>query len=299
MIRSQSDGSSWSVQFIKLRKIKQNILSHILISLLAGCACLSAETGEPIGAKGAAQQQEEASGITPQMQASEAARKARMTPDELAWEQTLEANLGNYYLPIYYKDKDAGRETAWDFVKDDPALPRLLIIGDSISRGYTVPVRHELAGKVNVHRAPANSGPTANGLQNLNIWLDCGKWDVITWNFGIHDRNTDPAVYKSNLEILLKRLQKTKAKIIWVRTTPAPPSGTSYESFIDAECDQLNRVADEVMKADNIPEVDLYTLLRPQLGQLQLPNSVHFTESGYQLMGSAVAKAVLSTIEKR
>lgn len=39
--------------------------------------------------------------------------------------------------------------SAWDYVEDDPKLPRVLIIGDSISRAYTVPVRSALAGKAN------------------------------------------------------------------------------------------------------------------------------------------------------
>ena len=251
--------------------------------------------GEPTNAREAARQQKKASGVTPEMLAREASRKAAMTPEQLAWEETLEANLGNFYLPNYYMDKDANRETSWDYVKDDPALPRLLIIGDSISRGYTLAVRKELAGKVNVHRAPANCGPTSTGLKKLDVWLGAGKWDVITWNFGIHDRRTAPAAYKKNLETLLARLQATGAKIIWVRTTPAPPSGKNAEEFNEAQCDQLNRVADGVMQAHNIPEVDLYALLKPKLGEVQLPNNVHFNDAGYSLMGAEVGRVVLAS----
>ena len=41
-------------------------------------------------------------------------------------------------------------------VVDDPALPRVLIIGDSISIGYTLPLRAALDGIANVHRPPTN-----------------------------------------------------------------------------------------------------------------------------------------------
>jgi len=214
-----------------------------------------------------------------------------MSSEQLAWEMTLETNLGNFYLPLYYQDKDAGRETAWDYVADDPALPRLLIIGDSISRGYTLAVRHQLQGKFNVHRAPANCGSTVTGLKQVNVWLGNGKWDIILWNFGIHDRKTGPAVYRQNLETLLQRLQHTGSKVIWARTTPAPP-GKNSEGFTEAQCGQLNGIADEVMQAGKVPEVDLYSLLKPRLAELQLPNNVHFRETGYQLMGEKVAAAV-------
>ena len=53
-------------------------------------------------------------------------------------------------------------------IKDDPKLPRVLLIGDSISMGYTLPVRKLLDGKANVHRIPDNGGPTTHGLKNLD-----------------------------------------------------------------------------------------------------------------------------------
>jgi lysophospholipase L1-like esterase len=249
--------------------------------------------GEPTNAKEAVKQQQQASAITPEMLDREARRRAAMTPEQLAWEETLEANLGNFYLPAYYHEKDAGRETAWDYVKDDPALPRLLIIGDSISRGYTVAVRHVLAGKFNVHRAPANCGPTALGLKNLAVWLGKSRWDVITWNFGIHDRKTDAAEYQKNLIRLYQQLRATGAKLIWVRTTPAPPPGINDTVFSDAQCEQVNRVADGIMQANSIPEVDLYGLMKPRLREYQNPNDVHFRDSGYQIMGQEVARVVL------
>ena len=61
------------------------------------------------------------------------------------WEKVLQENLGNgFYLPAHKRDKLAGRSTAWDYVADDPKLPRVLLIGDSVSRGYTLPTRKAL-----------------------------------------------------------------------------------------------------------------------------------------------------------
>src|SRR5689334_14491816 len=76
---------------------------------------------------------------------------------------------------------------AFAAVKDDPALPRVLLIGDSISIGYTVPTREKLKRKANVHRPGTNCGPTTRGVENLDKWLGDGKWDVIHFNFGLHD----------------------------------------------------------------------------------------------------------------
>ena len=72
-------------------------------------------------------------------------------------------------------------------IDDVAGLPRVLLIGDSISIGYTPHVRELLKGKANVHRIPTNGGPTTNGVANLKSWLGDSKWDVIHFNFGLHD----------------------------------------------------------------------------------------------------------------
>ena len=57
-------------------------------------------------------------------------------------------------------------------IQDVAGLPRVLLIGDSISMGYTLDVRELLKGKANVHRIPTNGGPTTNGLKNIKAWRD-------------------------------------------------------------------------------------------------------------------------------
>jgi len=72
-------------------------------------------------------------------------------------------------------------------VAEQPGLPRVLIIGDSISVGYTLPVRKLLASEANVQRIPMNGGTSGNGVFQMEAWLGKQKWDVIHFNFGLHD----------------------------------------------------------------------------------------------------------------
>ncbi len=226
---------------------------------------------------------------------ADAERKGAMSPEEAAWEKILEENLGGFYLPAYKKDKLAGKTTAWDFVKDDPKLPRVLLIGDSISRGYTQVVRRELAGRANVHRAPANCGPTEMGLKKLPVWLGDGKWDLVHFNFGIHDRKKDEETYASNLEALVDRLRPTGAKLVWARTTP-PADGRNEEGYTTEQCDRLNRVADGIMRSHGIALNDLHSLIGPKLAEMQLPANVHFNNNGYELLGRQVAARILAAL---
>ena len=219
--------------------------------------------------------------------------KAQLGPEQQAWEATLEQNLGSFYLPIYQRDKLAGKETAWDFVKDEPRLPRVLLIGDSISRGYTLAVRHALAGKANVHRAPENCGPTANGLKKLSVWLGDGKWDMIHFNFGIHDRATPETDYRQRLEQIVQRLQATGAKLIWASSTPLPAQSTygGNDAIV-----VRNAIAGRIMRENSVQIDDLYTYIAPRLKDFQLPNDVHFIGAGYDFLGTKVAAEIMAAL---
>lgn len=215
---------------------------------------------------------------------------ATLSAERQAWEKALQENLGNgFYLPIHQRDFVKGVATAWDFVADDPKLPRVLLIGDSISRGYTLSVRAALVGQANIHRAPENCGPAANGLKKLAAWLGDKKWDVIHFNFGIHDRATSEADYEKRLEQIVARLQATGAKLIWASSTPLPEQST-YGS--DTAIVIRNDIAARVMRRHGVPIDDLYALIKPRLADYQKSNDVHFSDAGYGFLGQRVATAL-------
>src|SRR5437667_12216735 len=92
-------------------------------------------------------------------------------------------------LPAFAQVNDFSPQSpAFAPVVDQPGLARVLLIGDSISIGYTVTVQKELAGAANVHRIPENGADTANGLKNIDAWLGGSKWDVNHFNWGLHAR---------------------------------------------------------------------------------------------------------------
>ncbi|MBN2448233.1 MAG: SGNH/GDSL hydrolase family protein [Phycisphaerae bacterium] len=216
------------------------------------------------------------------------------SPEQQAWEQTLVENLGSYYLPFYQQDKLDGKERAWDYVEDDPKLPRVLLIGDSISRGYTLPVRKELAGKVNLHRAPANCGDTKYGLQKLDVWLGDGKWDLIHFNFGIHDvsHKMTPEQYGANLEKLVERLQKTGAKLVWASSTPLNVDEKKRQAIIE-----FNAIAAKVMKARDIPIDDLYTAILPHVEEYQTADRTHFDWKGYEYLSKVISEQIRNSLD--
>jgi lysophospholipase L1-like esterase len=219
-----------------------------------------------------------------------AAWVSTLSPAEQAWERVLQENLGSFYLPIHKREKVAGKSNAWDFVADDPKLPRVLLIGDSVSRGYTQSVRKALLGKANVHRAPANCGPTSLGLKKIDVWLADGKWDVIHFNFGIHDRNTPINEYSQRLEQLVERMQKPGTKLVWATTTPIPDDEAKKQTA--ASIVERNEAAARIMSKHGVTTDDLFTAITPHLEKMQNPNDVHFNAAGYEFLGQRVADAI-------
>lgn len=263
------------------------LLSVLLFVFLASFCGHSFAATEPTNAKEAAEKKAAADKLLDEQYA---AWVAKLSPEQQAWERVLQQCLGGFYLPIHKREKVTGKSNAWDFVVDDPKLPCVLLIGDSISRGYTLNVRKALAGKANVHRAPENCGPTANGLKKLDIWLGDGKWNLIHFNFGIHDRATKPADYEQRLEAIIARLQKTGAKLLWASSTPLPPK-SQYGS--DTVMVERNAIAARVMEKYNIAIDDLHAHIQPQLSEYQNKDDCHFNSAGYDFLGKKVAQEIL------
>jgi WD40 repeat protein len=202
------------------------------------------------------------------------------------------------------KEKKTKKDPAFAPVKDDPNLPRVLLIGDSISIGYTAPTRKKLEGKANVHRILTNGGPTTNGLKNLTKWLGDGKWDVIHFNWGLHDLKMDKDVhqvpidqYEKNLRELVKQLKATKAKLIWASTTPVPDAKVSPPRK-NADVIAYNAVAKKIMTENGVAVNDLYALALPQLAKIQIAANVHFTPAGSGVLAEQVASAILMALKK-
>lgn len=102
-------------------------------------------------------------------------------------------------------------------------LPRVLLIGDSISGGYLGGVSSRLKDVAIVQRG--NSlGHSLKGLEKIDEILGTDSWDVIHFNWGLHDmtfqfrmKPEDRGIeqYAARLEKIVERLEKTGAKLIW------------------------------------------------------------------------------------
>lgn len=203
---------------------------------------------------------------------------------------------------------------------DDPALPRVLVVGDSISMNYHNAAKSALKGVANYHRIEGNSFSTVYGVKNMERWLGDYKkkglgWDVIQFNHGLHDLKqaydstsktwgayvVSIEDYKAGLEKEIAILKKTGAKLVWCSTTPVQQSNTGKYARRKGASAEFNQAALEVIKKH--PEIqinDLHGFIcgSKAFDKWRTARDVHFWDQPSQeLIGKVVAKAVIKAIK--
>lgn len=213
--------------------------------------------------------------------------------------------LANVALPSLFA-KDASQK---------PDLPKVLIIGDSISIGYTPHVSQLLKDRAIVEHHKGNAQHTGTGLKKLDQWVGKTKWDVIHFNWGLWDLcyrhpksttqgkrdkingtlTTSLEQYEKNLDALVARLKKTEAKLIWAHTTVVPEKETGRKIGDD---NKYNDVATKIMKKHGVTINDLNSLTRKFPADLfKKPGDVHYTNEGYKRIAKQVADEVLMILK--
>lgn len=157
-----------------------------------------------------------------------------------AWEK-----LGSTHMP-----PRLAKQSPFAYPEPVPALPNVLIYGDSISNAYTPVVRSSLKGVANVYRLYCNGGDSVGFISKVKkMEADMRvprledpsnfHWNFIHFNVGLHDlkylngNQLDTAKgrqvhflkqYQQNLREIIEFLQTTypQARLIFATTTPVP-----------------------------------------------------------------------------
>ena len=216
-----------------------------------------------------------------------------------------------------------GPVLAWSAVAAEPStavtnLPKVLIIGDSISIGYTPVVQKLLEGVADVSHPNGNCQFTGNGLKNIQHWLGTQQWAVVHFNFGIWDTHLldsngtmlakepgpqpppgthlryTPAEYRANLTKLVTILEGTGARLIWASTTPVMArKGLRFNDILTN-----NVTAAAIMQAHHIAIDDLYTFVLPQVKTWQHSDGCHFLPAASAEIGKQVAASIQEALRQ-
>lgn len=178
----------------------------------------------------------------------------------------------------------------------ETGTPRVLLVGDSIVRGYYGGVEKNLGEGVNCARYSTSkflSHP--DFLTELGVMIKRFHFDVIHVNNGLHGWGYTEEQYEAGVEALIAFLKKEspKSTIVWCMTTPVRDS----KDLTKADADKLprvearNAIAAAIMKKHEIAINDLYAVVVEDDANFS-PDGVHFSDAGREKQAKQVADIV-------
>lgn len=205
-------------------------------------------------------------------------------------------------IPVFAQQKIAREYIEWSdnwiTGANKTDLPHVLLIGNSITRGYYGKVKQALQGKAYVGRL-SNSKSIGDPalLDEIEVVLKHTKFDIVHFNNGLHGFDYTEEDYNKNFPKLLKIIRKyaPKAKLIWATTTPVRMGeGMKDLAPITKRLEVRNKIALEHINRADIEVNDLWSIVINHPEYYAGGDGTHPINIGY----SALATQVVSVISK-
>ncbi len=169
-----------------------------------------------------------------------------------------------------------------------PALPLVLLIGDSITVRYASEVGAALKDKAYVSvlgTSKAVGDPAL--LDEIKLVLRQNVYSVIHFNYGLHGGIEG---YRKGFADVLATLQRyaPSAKLVWATTTPCQQKDDAPDKGV-IERNQI--AAPHIAKAGLVVD-DLYTLVANHPKKLWDGGGVHYSAEGTALQSKQVAQVI-------
>jgi len=184
--------------------------------------------------------------------------------------------------------------------KDD--LTRVLLVGDSITRGYFGEVEKHLAGKAYCARLTTSkcvSDPSF--VDEVQLLLKHYRFSVIHFNNGLHGFGYTEEQYRDGLVKTVDAIRKPAgdAKLIWATTTPVRERNDLKKFGERTERVKVrNGLAAEIMKKRDIPTNDLFGLVEEHPDWYS-SDGTHFNAKGKAAQAKQVAEAVAKLLPSK
>lgn len=190
-------------------------------------------------------------------------------------------------------------------------MKKILLIGDSIRKGYDAYVRERMANLANVYFPEENCTFTTNILRFLHVWTDNLKLyeaDAVHFNAGLWDTLriygddvlVKPDTYADNLKRIASRIRFLfpNAKILFATSTPVCEEGyfTDFESRTNENVRLYNRIARDVFAGTDVVINDLYTLAAGFPESWRSDQTHFYTGEATEKLGNRVCDALCDAL---
>jgi lysophospholipase L1-like esterase len=180
----------------------------------------------------------------------------------------------------------------WFTDAEKSALPRVLLIGDSITRGYFDGVEKDLKEQAYLARlTTSRSVCDPVFFEEVSLVVRQYPFAVIHFNNGLHGWDYTEEEYRAGMEKFIAELRALApgAKLICALTTPVQDHGGMKDHA--ARVAQRNTIARELCSAAGIAVNDLHAVVAGY-DKLFSSDGVHFNDDGRKFLADAVSQAV-------
>jgi len=201
-----------------------------------------------------------------------------------------------------------------DLAIEDARLPRILIIGDSISGHYLEEVCVRMRGKANIIGESsmikgtwASMGPRfyradwASRPDFKTFLAERGPFAIVHFNNGIHNFSHanpgDEKPYAGQLRTVVATIRESGAVCLFANSTGTVADNTIPNSpnYL-TNCRAFNAAAEAVMKELKVPVTDIYGLIQPRIKELISSDLIHPKDEASPLMADLIATRLTETL---
>jgi len=191
----------------------------------------------------------------------------------------------------------------WIPSADKNDLPRVLLIGNSITQGYYNMVENSLHGKAYVAHYTTSRGIVDpvffTEIKNI---IKHHKFEVIHFNNGLHGCDYTSIQYETGLKELITVLEKhgRGAELNGAPSTRVLHGFTGWKTdeFNQRLIETRNKILVKICLEENIEVDDLYEVTKDHTKWFS-DDKIHYNEDGYKELSKQVVDFLLKKIETR
>lgn len=181
----------------------------------------------------------------------------------------------------------------WCENTNDSTLPRVALIGDSITEGYFRFVLKGLEGKARVDVLATSYSIKSNAYkQMVKSFLADSDYAVVHYNYGLHAYSVDDDSYEAECAAMLEWIAKQAKTVVGTTTTvldaDLQTESARWKEKVRARNERLWKIVQEKGYYTD----DLNAACQRLLGEYRAADGVHFSEKGYQALAELVVESI-------
>lgn len=181
----------------------------------------------------------------------------------------------------------------WCEKTNNKDLPRILLLGDSITEGYYPVVRDMLKGKAYVdYLATSYSIDTSFYQHSIENFVKDSTYDVVHFNHGLHGSHMTQDVYKRCLEKVICEINIYAPVILTTTTSVLDENMLTEQKTWKGKIKERNSAVYEIAEKYNLFVDDLHSVSEKISLEKRNKDGVHFQIEGYNLLANSVVESI-------